>query len=205
MVRPGRILSVVLLVGVVLAAFWLLDFRAAQAQTTVESQVTAFSGGDAVGSLDPKGGELGVYVPGEGVFAAALSAGLAGELKDELSLSQVTILESLPEDPAWPVVIAEVAAPDHLWTPVYGRANMTIAVAYASDGRFAWRGQDTVDFVGEESLLRLEGTYSLSNQTAGVVSRPSYLRALGEEAANNIAASLANTIRSHLLAASAGR
>jgi hypothetical protein len=85
-----------------------------------------------------------------------------------------------------------IAEREVFWTPVYGRAQLTVLIAYASDtGDISWRDGPPSEVRGGQDLaVRIRGDIRVADATRGFIARPAYLQHLGKAIADEIYARL---------------
>ncbi|MDA8217430.1 MAG: hypothetical protein M0Z94_07400 [Dehalococcoidales bacterium] len=192
--RSQAILLSVAVVALLGAAFWWLDFHAAQSETRTNSQVTTMS--SSAGTEDPNWPKqrLAVYVDAEDGLGATLAQGLKEELGQGPNFTKVTVLDQPTDKADSPLLVVTVAKNDGLWTPVYARTRMEVKVEYASLGDVRPLHQSPVGFTSGQPSLLVDGHFEVQDNTRGIVSRQAYASMLGNYLAQQIAPSLERAI-----------
>jgi hypothetical protein len=189
-----------LLLVLLAAAFLLLDFRALRGQTGVQSQVSTYSFGYEAGASMRHNQHLTVYINAGDDVRDALAPALRNALTDNSFFSDIAVA-ALPAQPSDDSVLVVTVAPNNLlWTPFYGSADLTVSVAYASDGAVAWIDEEVVNLTSEDTaaapVTRVRGEFQVEDSAYGLFSRPGYLHYLGDEIAGGIAESLQTQLAS---------
>ena len=175
------------------AAFWWLDFRVASSQTNTTSNVATASGGSRPPDYQPPA--LGVHVAGDDVLAGAVRDELVGRLGASGKFANVTSLATAPERGSGHLLLVEVERGPLTWTPVYSRAELTVKLAYASNGDATLDRQTPVVMVGpDKQVVNVTGDLQVDDVTWGLVSRPGYQRLLGQRIGADIADALVKAL-----------
>lgn len=191
-----RTLIVVIVVGLVLAAFWWLDFRIAASQNQVSSEVVTGSNAAAKEALSASGGRtLRLYVDGDDALSRSIEVGLANHPDLRPYFSQIDRVDSLSEVHDGYLLVIETGERDFLWTPVYGRAEMAAHLAFSSNGDVSWRGGNVFDMTNKEPTVMTKGTYNITDSTTGVISHKAYESHLGQRLAITIGKSLSEELK----------
>ncbi len=196
--RTVRGLAILVAAGLVIAAFWWLDFRAASSESSAEREISTFGSGappDRVDGIQPKL-DLAIHVSGEGDLAA-LRETLARQLPTLPTVGKVEVLAKLPEKPDRPVLGVEVGEEHVLWTPVYASARLKVGVVFTSNGDLTWHGQKPVAMpIGGQRTVWTDGSLKLEDTTRGVTSRRAYRRQLAEQVAGEVTDALGQVLAS---------
>lgn len=182
-----------MLIGVLLGAALLLvllnfaDFRLARSNTSTDANLgTARSGESMPANMTP-GFDLNYQVPGEGALATAVSAALAEPLSAK-QVGQATAVTDINAAAA-PRLLVQVDVVRRLWTPVYGRGEVTATVYFASHHTVPWNA-DSAMVLTENPEIQATGSYTVVDTTWGLLSKPAYNRMLAETLATAIAEGL---------------
>jgi hypothetical protein len=194
MTKRTFVAFLLLLLVLLAAALILLDFRALRGQTGVQSQVSTYSFGYEEGTSMRNDQHLTVYINAGDDIREALAEALRDALADNSFFSNISVA-TLPARPSDDSVLVVTVAPHNLlWTPVYGRADLTVSVAYASDGAVAWIDEEVVTLTNEDTatvpVTRVRGEFQVEDSAYGIFSRPGYLHYLSDEIAGGIDESL---------------
>ena len=192
-VMGRRLLVATLLLLVLAAAFWRLDFRAARSDSHAQSQVTTIGGGRGGEPARPQDG-LAIYVVGNGDLAKATAEGLARTLETSPGFGRIDVLGVMPQATGRPALVVEVEELDATWTPIYARARLVVTADYASDGDLSWRHQPTISAGASGPQVLLNGRVELSDVTWGITSRRAYDKALGGQVAAEVGKALAGAL-----------
>jgi len=194
-----KILFAVLILAVVLSSFFVLDFKAAKSETSVNSHASAYSTGEP--QIDFPG-RIHLYVEGD----EALSGFIREKVKAELEKAGMDVeeAETFKEKYDSQALLVNVRDSEGMYTPVYASSNLEIMYFYTSNGEDTQyfekfkEGNVTVAFrntgSGEGKKL-VDGELELQDTTKGIVSIKAYRKHLAEETAKNVADQLENQIR----------
>jgi hypothetical protein len=189
------LLTSIVLVVLLTAGFLLLDFHAAHSQNHINSNVSTYAISLQEGERLPPNQPLVVSITGSGALANAFRQELVQRLQASPEFSNVNLYGAPIETMGRPALHIEIIRDAVIWTPVYGRANLTFQVSFASDGGVPWRGTETAVMSNEKGpVVRLNGTFEQADFTFGLLSRPAYMRLLSESAAEQIVKSLSNAL-----------
>lgn len=131
---------------------------------------------------------------GNGDLAKATAEGLARTLETSPGFGRIDVLGVMPQATGRPALVVEVEELDATWTPIYARARLVVAAAYASDGDLSWRHQPTISAGASGPQVLLNGKVELSDVTWGITSRRAYDRALGGQVAAEVGKALAGAL-----------
>lgn len=187
--RKGFILLAVLAIG--LAAFLCLDFRLATSGNHVSSQVASGSNAGAREALrSGAGATLYLHVEGGDALAKSLEAGLVRHPALRRYFTNVERVGDPDVVKDGSVLVVEPVERGVRWTPVFGKATVAATVAFSSNGDLSWRDGGAFRFTSGEPAVMSEGTYTITDETAGLLSLPAYEAHLGERLAEAIGKSL---------------
>ncbi len=189
--KPRWLLFSLLLIAGLAAAFWWLDFRAAQSQTNSTSSIST-AASLPQGTAAPRR-DVAVYVAGDGWLYAAIRTALVPALQSSGSFQQVELLSNLPQQAAHPLLIVEINDLAIIWTPVYAQATLDVVFAYTSEGDAAWRNQETA-VLEQANEIKTKGSIHINHRSMGLISRRSYYNILGQQVASQINGELAKIL-----------
>lgn len=165
--------ALILLLAVLLLAviFLALDFKAAFSTTTDDTQVTTISSGDGYAEGPP----LVIFVQAPDNLAEPLRQALFNRLGTLAPFSTMALAETPASDPGSAVLVVVVDRRTYIWTPVYSTANLSVRVAFASDGRVDWNQLGEIDTVMQASPeVRISGDLEIWDRSLGLISHPGY-------------------------------
>jgi hypothetical protein len=181
-------LVLLLLVGILAAAFWWLDFHAARSETQAEHVLEAFTAGEPEKAPPAR---LKVYVADTDGLAEALRAALVSDLQQDLTIGRVEPVDTIGEQAGRPVLVVELDNRTITWTPVYGSGRMTANIAYASNGDLSWRDKSPVRMDSTDApTIWVRGEFKINDTTWGLISHRWYLRHLAKELAAEVTRAL---------------
>jgi hypothetical protein len=190
MKRNSSLYLILAAVLVIVAAFFLVDFRLSQTSLATQSQTESYSFSVEEPNDVLANQALDLYVQAPERLRDELADSLVTALQDNPYASTVTLREEPLQSAAGSVLVVAVEEPSTLmWTPVYVRTDATVRFAYALDGEVAWI--DVTPVVLESSdppqaVVRLRGTMDLDGSGYGLFSRPGYASYLADELAGQI-------------------
>lgn len=165
--------ALILLLAVFLLAviFLALDFKAAFSTTTDDTQVTTISSGDGYAEGPP----LVIFVQAPDNLAEPLRRALFNRLGTLAPFSTIALTETPASDPGSAVLVVVVDRRTYIWTPVYSTANLSVRVAFASDGQVDWNQLGEIDTVMQASPeVRISGDLEIRDRSLGLISHPGY-------------------------------
>lgn len=193
--KSKAVLALLLVVGVLAAAFLWLDFQAVRSESRANSQVATASAKPEGTQESGPAGELSLHVQGNDGLTVALRQELATLLRAGPAFTGVKIVDALPAGTGGPALMVEVAERDVLWTPVHGQGHLLVKATYASDGDLSWRGETVMRMQTGEPLRRVRGEFQIEDATNGVISLKAYDRHLGRYAATEVSKSIQRAAR----------
>ncbi len=187
-------LLIILLIVVLLGSvFLLVDFRAAQSNLAQNSTVASSSGGNEA-ALSRSPDKTGLFVSSEGKLGAALQQALTQKMNGWVVTGQVVPVDGTSDKADYPLLFITIEQQDISWTPVYARADLKIAMFYSSDGDVSFRHSQPPEFkqTSNQPTLKMDGTYSFTDVSYGLISSPGYVNYLAGEIAKAIATNIQN-------------
>jgi hypothetical protein len=183
---------IVIVAASLVAGFSLLSFRAISSQTGRDSSLASSTGGIHSDTARPAAPATTVTVGGDEHLRRSLMAELTRQLGQAPNFGQIQPLETAVDRAETPYLYVEVSRYDILWTPVYGRANLVIKVAYAANGDVSFRHTEPTEFHFEGQLpsLKSSGKYTFSDVSWGIMSLPGYQDFLAGQIATAILSDL---------------
>ena len=186
-------LVLLLLAGILAAAFWWLDFHAARSETQAEHVLEAFTAGEPEKAPPTR---LKVYVANADGLAEALRTALVSDLQQDLAIGRVEPVDTIGEQAGSPVLVVELDNRKITWTPVYGSGRMTANIAYTSNGDLSWRNKSPVRMDSTDvPTMWVRGEFEINDRTWGLISHRWYLRHL----AKKLAAEVTRALESQLI------
>ncbi|MFU8773476.1 MAG: hypothetical protein ACNA8H_13795 [Anaerolineales bacterium] len=175
------ILVVIILLSALTAAFLFMDFQAVDSNTAADSQVSSFRIGLEQGEPPAPFPTLALYSQKESIFQETFGQSLESKLYSIPGLNQVEILSEAVDQDDNPMFIIEFEKIDITWTPIYGRAEIEVAIAFATDGDVSFRHRTPVHFDdGDSPSLKISGDLQIQDETRGLMSRVAYHKHLQE-------------------------
>ncbi|MHB0877670.1 MAG: hypothetical protein ACYC5O_16655 [Anaerolineae bacterium] len=173
------------------AAFWWLDFRAISSRTQVQQGAASvrFGQGDPARPRHA----LTIYADG-GHLAASIAQATARYLEAQAGFADVEVGSDLPAGSGRPVVTLAIEDSSVLWTPLYARTRLKVAVDYASDGDLSWRGQGVMATTNAHPGVWVDGSIDLTDTTWGIASHRGYEQYLCASLAAQLAKALQSPI-----------
>lgn len=189
--RLSRYLLLAVLFAVVSAAFWWIDFQVMAATTRANVEYATMRSDPPTGASARRAtrGPLSVLVAGDDDFAA----GVRKRLDDQLNLASESGAANVGASSGGVLRVA-IADDGTTWTPIYSGGQMSVSMAYASDGDLSWAGKTPVVMPGGQPVVRLEGTVNVDSSSSGLISRRAYRRHLGEQAGAELAKAIAQAL-----------
>ena len=192
--RKSRLSGVWLIVGglaVLMIALNFLNFRVARSASEAEHSLSTYRSGEEQPAVMNPGFELALYVEGEDSVSQALPVLLVEQL-EATTVGQVRVVGDL-SGVTEPALLVQVDVQQRLWTPVYGRAEVTAEVFFAYDGDLPWPRDEAV-VLDESPAVLADGNFSVADTTWGLLSRPAYSEHLAELLAQEIAAGVGQDV-----------
>lgn len=187
----GRKASILLLaLFLLLAAFNFLNFRAAQSNTKVEHQFSTYRTGETTPPNMTGRFRMHYRVQGPDRLSRALAEALKSELETKASVDAATQVAAEAPVAEAPLLYVDVA-PQRLWTPFFGRATVTAEVFFSYDGEAPWPRDQVVAFTVSPAV-KADGTFTLTDTSWGILSKPAYEQHLAQALAQDIVAALQN-------------
>ncbi len=165
--------TLILLLAVLLLAviFLALDFKSAFSTTTDDTVVTTISSGEGYAEGLP----LVIFVQAPDNLAEPLRRALFNRVGILAPFSTMALTETPASDPGSAALVVVVDRRTYIWTPVYATANLSVRVAFASDGRVDWNQLGEIDTVTQASPdARMTGDLEIRDRSLGLISHPGY-------------------------------
>ncbi|NMC54928.1 MAG: hypothetical protein GYA48_14975 [Chloroflexi bacterium] len=175
------------------AALLLLDFHLSISSTAQNISVSRVSGGagDAQNPnpLPPQTSPLRLYTPDP-----KLSQLLARRIKEAPGFDQIEMVSELPENTGQAVLVVTLPEHSQRWLAFFAAAETNAQVNFASDGQ--WQSNHIEMRDGQPPVVRVEASLALRDRSAGLMSRPWYLRHLREQIAEEVVKTLSEQLAS---------
>ena len=165
--------KLVLLFAVLILAvsFLALDFRAASSTTTDDTQMTTISSGKRYAGRPP----LVIFVQAPDNLAQPLRRALFNRVGTLAPFSTMALTDTPASNPGSAALVVVVDRRTYIWTPIYATANLSVRVAFASDGRVDWNQLGEVDMVMQASPeVRMSGDLEIRDHSLGLISLHGY-------------------------------
>jgi hypothetical protein len=135
---------ILLLTFLLLALIFLtLDFKAASSTTTADTRATTISSGEGYAERPP----LVIFVQAPDNLTAPLRRALFNRVGTLAPFSTMASTEAPASEPGSAALVVVVDRRTYIWTPVYATADLSVRVAFASDGRVDWNQLGEIDAV----------------------------------------------------------
>jgi hypothetical protein len=183
----------IMLVAVMLLAvlFLVLDFKAASSTTTAQSQVTTIRSGEGVVGIPP----LVMYVEAPDNLVGRLRQELLNRAGTLAPFSTMTWIVVPGSDPGSAALVVAVDRRTYIWTPFYATAQLSVRVAFASDGQVDWDQLGEIDTVMQASqAVRFSGDLEIQDRTLGLISHPGYRSHLARQISEKVLESARNAL-----------
>ena len=187
-----------LVIGLVAASFFLLNYRYSSSQTTQNSAVASSRSGNSEeqNKLFPPA-VTNVVVVGSSRLDASLKANLSDWLPGVAGLGEVHFVkpDSIPAESA--LLYVQIKEQNVRWTPVYSSAAVQVEVAYAENGDVSFKDTNPVYFQSgtKPGTLQFKGTYQLDDISWGLISLPGYQYYLTQSATATITKSVSDQLK----------
>lgn len=185
----------ILLLAVLFLAviFLAIDFKAAFSTTSADSQVTTIRSGERYAGRPP----LVIFVQAPDNLAGSLRLALFNRVGILAPFSTMSLVETPASDPDSAALVVVVDRRTYIWTPVYATANLSVRVAFASDGRVDWNQLGEVDTVMQSSPeVRMSGNLEIRDRSLGLVSHPGYRSYIARQISNKVVESINTALTS---------
>lgn len=188
--RNTFLLSLLGILGGLLLLIVLLNvvpLYAASSQTETNTSLGTGRSGETLPANMAPGFTLYYQVEGISPLATAVRQALPEALA-ETSVGGAEAVSDL-NAVAPPRLFVDLEVGRRLWTPLYGQAQITANIYFASAAEAPWPADDPMIFEGSPEI-QAEGEVTVRDATWGLLSKPAYNRLLGEALADAIAAQL---------------
>lgn len=176
------------IIVVLCAALLSVNFHMARSETQT-NVTTASSRWPSGASLPPQ--TVQYRVEGDDPLTAALREALPQKLINAQPAAETAV----------PQLIIRIDQAQINWTPVYGRADLTLGAAFSSNGDFAFMETEPTYFqfnsdedAGAGYIVQSSSQISLTDQSTGLLSRPGYNQLLADKLAEEINKVMQTTI-----------
>jgi len=188
---PYSILILLLAVLLLAVIFLGLDFKAAFSTTSDDTQMTTINSKDGFAEDPP----LLIFVQAPDNLAKPLRQALFNRVGTIAPFSTMAITETPASEPGSAALVVAVDPRAYLWTPVYAAVNLSVRVAFASDGKVDWKHLGEIETVMQtSSTARISGAMQIRDRSLGLISHPGYQSYL----ANQISEKVVESIKSAL-------
>ncbi len=166
--------AILLITGLLLAVIFLaLDFKTAFSSTTDDTQWITMNSGKGYAEGLP----LVILVQAPDNLVEPLRQALFNRMGTLAPFSTMELIETPASEPGSAALVVVVDRRTYIWTPVYAAANLSVRVAFASDGRVDWNRLGEIDTVMQASPeVRMSGDLEIRDRSLGLISRPGYRR-----------------------------
>ena len=188
MKRLSSFTSILLLAVLLLVvSFLVLDFKAAFSTTADNTQVMTVKSGEGYDKRPP----LVIFVQAPDNLTEPLGKALFNRVGTLAPFSTMTLIETPAPNPGSAALVVVVERPTYIWTPVYATANVSVRVAFASDGRVDWNQLGEINTVMQASQeVRLSGDLEVRDRSLGLISHPGYRSYISEQISDMVVKSI---------------
>lgn len=185
-------------IGLVAASFFLLNYRYSSSQATQNSSV-ASSQGSTVENQNKNLAPAATYVVvvGSSRLDSALKANLADQLPGMAGLGAVNFVDPSNISANAPLLYVQVKEQNVRWTPVYATAALQVVVSYAENGDVSFKDTEPTHFQTSTTpgVFQFKGVYQLDDVSWGLMSLPGYEDYLAQNAAAAIMKSVQDQLK----------
>jgi hypothetical protein len=168
--------------------FVALDFKAGSSTTTAESQVTTIRSGEGETGNPP----LVIYVHAPENVNERLRQELFNRAGTLAPFSTVSLIETLGSEPGpasgSAALVVAVDRRTYVWTPFYATTQLSVRVAFASDGQVDWDqlGQIVPDIPQASRAIRFSSDLEIRDRSLGLISRPGYRSHIAQQISDKV-------------------
>ncbi len=187
------LLVIVLVIVFSGSALILANFSAMRSNIAQNSSVASSNGGDET-ALNRSPDKTGLFVEGESKLAAALHQALTKKLSGQVVTGEIVAVDGTSDKLDYPLLFVSIDQPNITWTPVNARAEVNVSIFYSTDGDVSFRHSQPPGFkmTTDQPTLKMDGTYSFTDESWGLISNPGYVNYLAGEIAKAIATNIQN-------------
>ncbi len=187
------LLVIVLIVVLSGSALILANFSAMKSDIAQNSSVASSNGGDE-SALNRSPDKTGLFVGGESQLGAAVHQALTKKLSGQVVTGEIVPVDGTSDKADYPLLFVSLEQQDITWTPVYAKADVKVSIYYATDGDVSFRHNQPPGFTmpGDQPALKMDGTYSFTDTSWGLISSPGYMNYLAGEIAKAISTNIIN-------------
>jgi hypothetical protein len=158
------------------AALFLLDFRLISSQSNENSVATSIKGGNLIIEPSDTPAVTGLFVDGKGLVKNAVQAQAKHLLQSQAGFGEISDLNAIADKMDISVLYIDMNPEQFFWTPFYARSTYRATVAYANNGDISFRKQESPHFEssGDQPVLQIQASLTLSDTSYGVMSLPGY-------------------------------
>jgi hypothetical protein len=155
--------------------------------------VTTISSGEGYAERLP----LVIFVQAPDNLTEPLRRALFNRVGTLAPFSTIAITETPASDPGSAALVVVVDRRTAIWTPVYATANLSVRVAFASDGRVDWNHSGEIDTVMQSSSeVRMSGDLEIWDRSLGLISYPGYRSHIAGQISNKVVESIKTALSS---------
>jgi hypothetical protein len=178
--KKYRLLVLTGLLGILLAAFLLINFHAAVSNTRSQNNIVTSGIGDQLPDAMQHRDPIAIVVDGDGPFVDALQISISEQMR-KAGLGNVPLAGGHTAADSKPVLLVKVAKPELIWTPFFGKSQFTVKVGYASNGDLSFLEKTPVTYNNQNgSVLNMSAEYQVEDQSWGIISYPGYYQILSD-------------------------
>ena len=187
--KDMKIRQIAILLGglaLLIAAFLLINFRAAFSSTQAENNRSSVSIGDQMPNSMQRRDKITIIVEGDGLLARAIEKAVLAEFR-KAGLENVELAQALTPTYPNPVLLIKPGNPSVIWTPFFATSQFAVQAGYASNGDTALLG-DTPSTIDNRNgpALDMASDFKITDRSWGIISRPGYYQFLADTVAQNV-------------------
>ncbi len=189
-----NVLLVIVLVIVLSGSALILGNFSAMKSTIAQNSSGASSNGGDGAALNRSPDKTGLFVGGESKLASALQQALTQKLSGQVFTGQIVPVDGASDTADHPLLFVSIDQQNITWTPVYARADLEVSIFYATDGDVSFRHSQPPEFkmTSNQPALKMNGKYSFTDSSWGLISNPGYVTYLAGEVAKAILTNIQN-------------
>jgi hypothetical protein len=174
------------ILGILIAAFLLINFHAAVSNTRSQNNIVTSSMGEQLPDAMQRRDPITIVVEGDGPFVNALQKSISAQMRNA-GMGNVRLASGQTAAGSTPVLLVKVARPKLIWTPLFGTSQFTVKVGYASNGDLSFLEKTPVTYNNQNGpVLNMSAEYQVEDQTWGIISYPGYYQVLSDWLARTI-------------------
>jgi hypothetical protein len=117
---------------------------------------------------------------------------LQDTLANNTAAGSVVIVDETANAGVAPLLLVQLS-PDHVWSPVFAKATVTVQLFYASDGVAPWPLNEPVTMT-DSPVVKADGVVTVIDESWGLISRSAYTDHLAAAIAEAVATALQDDV-----------